>query len=134
MSNLRIRSMKELLACLALVMCIFMPDARADERVVVHNLYFPKPGLERQVLDTRLEASRVRRDLGLSVGRVLLRTSEANGQPYVIWECDYPSLAAREKDAAAAEGAAAFKKVQQKMSGLIQRFERLVWQEQQLSP
>lgn len=100
--------------------------------IVVQNHYYPKPGLEQQVLETRLRASAVRRDLGLEVGRVLVRTNPVDGQSYVIWECDYPSLEAREKDAAAAEGAAAFKAVQDKMGGLIARFERIVWKVQAL--
>lgn len=101
--------------------------ARADDAVVVQNFYYPKPGLEREVLKTRLEASAVRKRLGLEVGRVLLRAQDVDGQPYVIWECDYPSLSAREKDAAAAEGAADFRAVQAKMRSLIERFERTVW-------
>lgn len=106
--------------------------AHADEAIVVQNHYYPKPGLEREVLRTRLEASAVRRELGLEVGRVLLRTGDADGQPYVVWECDYPSVQAREKDAAAAEGAPAFKAVQEKMGTLIARFERRVWSVQSL--
>jgi hypothetical protein len=97
------------------------------DTIVVQNLYFPKPGLEQEVLKTRLEASSVRRKLGLQVGRVLLHNNEVDGQPYVIWECDYPTLQAREKDAAAAENAPAFQAVQKKMSDLIARFERTLW-------
>jgi len=101
--------------------------ADAAEPIVVQNLYYPKPGLEADVLRTRLEASAVRRKLGLQVGRVLSRTNPTTGEPYVIWECDYPSLEAREKDAAAAENAPEFKAVQARMSPLLARFERSVW-------
>ena len=94
---------------------------------MVQNHYYPKPGLEQEVLRTRLEASAVRRKLGLETGRVLLRTNETDGQPYVVWECDYASVQAREKDAAAAEGAAAFNAVQERMGKLVARFERTVW-------
>lgn len=101
--------------------------AASADAIVVQNHYYPKSGLEQQVLETRLRASAVRRELGLEVGRVLVRTNPVDGQSYVVWECDYPSLEAREKDAAAAEGAAAFKAVQAKMGGLTARFERIVW-------
>jgi hypothetical protein len=57
--------------------------------IVVQNHYYPKPGLEQEVLRTRLEASAVRRELGLEVDRVLLRTGDVDRQPYVVWECDY---------------------------------------------
>jgi hypothetical protein len=106
--------------------------ARADGAIVVQNHYYPKPGLAQEVLRTRLEASAVRKQLGLEVGRVLLRTSDSDAQPYVIWECDYPSLEARQKDAALAESAPAFKAVQKKMGELIARFDRSVWSVQPL--
>ncbi len=106
--------------------------ASADEQIVVQNLYYPKPGLEQEVLKTRLQASQVRRELGLEVGRVLLRSNDVDGHAYVIWECDYPSLEARAKDATAAEGAPAFRAVQEKMRGLLARFERVVWKVEEL--
>jgi hypothetical protein len=101
--------------------------AGAEGAIVVQNHYFPKPGLEQEVLKTRLKASEVRRELGLEVGRVLLRTSAVDGHAYVVWECDYPSIEAREKDAAAAENAPTFRAVQERMRPLIARFDRVVW-------
>ncbi|MET0336573.1 MAG: hypothetical protein ABW063_02315, partial [Caulobacter sp.] len=76
----------------------------AAGRILVQNKYYPKPGQEAAVLATRLEASAVRQKLGLQTGLVLVRKSEADGAPYVIWECEYPSIEARRADAAAAEG------------------------------
>lgn len=46
---------------------------------------------------------------------------------YVIWEIEYPSLAAREKDAAAVEKSAEFTAIQARMRALIDNFERQVW-------
>lgn len=100
----------------------------AGSRVLVQNKYYPKPGQEEAVLATRLEASAVRKALGLATGVVLLRKSEADGGPLVIWECEYPSIEARRADAAAAEGTLQFQAVQRKMRGLIDRFERQAWQ------
>ncbi|WP_369060148.1 hypothetical protein ABOZ73_01525 [Caulobacter sp. 73W] len=101
--------------------------APAAGRVLVQNKYYPKPGQEAAVLATRLEASAVRQKLGLQTGLVLVRKGEAGGAPYVIWECEYPSIEARRADAAAAEGTAEFAAVQRKMRGLIDRFERVAW-------
>ena len=101
--------------------------ADAAHRILVQNKYYPKPGLEAEVLATRLEASDVRKRLGLPVGIVLLRKNDADGAPVVIWECEYPSIEARRADAAAAEAAPAFKAVQAKMGGLTTKFERVAW-------
>jgi hypothetical protein len=95
--------------------------------VLVQNKYYPKPGQEDAVLATRLEASAVRKSLGLPEGVVLLRRNEATGAPLVIWECEYPSIEARRADAAAAESAPSFAAVQKKMGGLTERFERRTW-------
>jgi len=44
-----------------------------------------------------------------------------------IWECEYPSVEAREKDVAAVEKSAEFTAIQAKMRTLIDNFERTVW-------
>lgn len=98
------------------------------QRVLVQNKYYPKPGMEQAVLETRLEASEVRRRLGLEVGTVFVRVGEVDG-PHVVWECEYPSIEARIADAAAAEGASEFAAIQARMRGLVENFERLTWQQ-----
>jgi hypothetical protein len=97
-------------------------------RILVQNKYYPKPGKEAAVLATRLQASEVRKRAGLAVGAVFVRKSEKTGAPYVIWECDYPSIEAREADADAADKTPAFAAVQAKMRGLIAKFERVTWE------
>lgn len=121
------RHVHRFLRALAMLALCCGSNAYADDAIVVQNLYYPKPGQEQAVLKTRLEASEVRRKLGLAVGRVLLRTSENDGQPYVLWECEYASLDARAKDSNAAEAAPAFRAVQEKMRTLIAKFDRTVW-------
>jgi len=99
-----------------------------DDPIVVQNTYYAKAGKEAEVLATRLEASRIRESLGLAVGRVLVKVEPgANGQATVIWECEYPSVEAREKDVAAVEKSAEFTAIQAKMRTLIDNFERTVW-------
>lgn len=100
----------------------------APGRILVQNKYHPKPGLEAEVLATRLEASAVRKQLGLVTGVVLFRKSEDDGSALIIWESEYPSLEARQADQRGAEGAPEFQAVQRKMRDLIEKFERDTWQ------
>lgn len=95
--------------------------------IVVQNHYHPMAGKEQLVLETRLRASAVRKELGLVVGRVLVRDDPAIGQPYVIWEADYPSADARARDLAVINESEAFKAVQQQMGLLLENFERVIW-------
>jgi ketosteroid isomerase-like protein len=103
--------------------------AQEAKPIVVQNLYFPKPGKEEEVYQWRLHASAVRKNLGLPEGRVLKKLS-GDALYYVIWECDYPSLMAREADVKALDQSEEFKNVQAHMSTLIQKFERNVWEVQ----
>jgi hypothetical protein len=50
--------------------------------------------------------------------------AQANEQPDVIWECEYPSIEARERDAKAVTATPEFQAVQKHMATLIRRFER----------
>ena len=98
-----------------------------DRRLIVQNVYYPKDGLEDEVLATRLEASAVRRELGLEAGRVLRRVDGAEGGPYVMWEAEYGSQAARLTDVAALDGTD-FDAVASHMGTLLDRFGRTVWE------
>lgn len=95
--------------------------------IVVQNLYFPKPGKEEEVFQWRLHASEVRAKLGLPAGRVFRKIS-GDVTYYIVWECEYPSLAAREADVKALDQSTEFTKVQEHMGTLIQKFERNVWE------
>ena len=101
--------------------------AQTPSLIVVHNQYFPKPGKEEAVYQWRLHASEVRVKLGLPKGRVLKKVT-GNGGPSVIWECEYPSLESRENDVAVLDRSEEFKKVQEHMSTLIDKFERFVFE------
>jgi hypothetical protein len=95
--------------------------------VVVQNFYYPEPGKEAEVYKLRLQASEVRAKLGLPKGRVLKKVDGLGG-PYIIWECDYPTPAAREKDVQELSKSEEFQKVQDQMSTLLQKFERFIWE------
>jgi len=99
----------------------------AAGRLIVQNVYYPRAGMEDDVLATRLEASAVRTRLGLETGRVLLRVEGPEGGPHVMWEAEYESQAAREADVAALDGTD-FEAVADHMGTLLDGFERTVWE------
>ncbi len=102
-------------------------NAQSSKPIIVQNHYYPKPGKEKEVYEWRLHASDVRAKLGLLKGRVL-RKINGTGGPYVIWECEYASADAREKDIALIDQSEEFKKVQEHMGTLIDKFERSMWE------
>ena len=103
------------------------PEMSRSTALVVQNVYFPRPGMEDEVLATRLEASAVRARLGLGTGRVLKRVNGPEDGPYLMWEAEYPSQAAREADVAALDGTD-FERVSRHMGTLLDRFGRTVWE------
>jgi len=49
--------------------------------ILVHQRYFAKPGLHDQVLETRIEASRRLRELGVPTGRIWVALRDEPGSP-----------------------------------------------------
>jgi len=96
--------------------------------IVVQNYYYANPGQADEVYRWRLHASDVREKLGFPRGRVLRRGVSRNEMPNelpdVIWECEYPSIEARERDAKEVAATPEFQAVQKHMGTLIRRFER----------
>ncbi len=113
-------------AAMAIVASLAVAGPVENRAVVVQNYYYAKPGKADQVYQWRLHASDVRVKLGFARGRVLRRinSGDAKELPDVIWECDYPTTDAREREAAAVGAAPEFQAVQKHMSTLIRRFER----------
>lgn len=109
---------------------LFLPlgaVAQEAKPILVQNHYFPKPGNEAAVYALRLRASAVRDSLGLPKGRVLKKRS-GEGGPFVIWECEYPSPEARERDVAQLDQSDEFRRVQARMGTLLDKFERFVFE------
>ncbi|MBD2705853.1 hypothetical protein IC229_34970 [Spirosoma sp. BT702] len=100
--------------------------AQVADTILVQNHYYPKPGKEDEVYKWRLHASEVRSKLGLPKGRVLKKLNGTGG-PFVIWECEYPSPEARQKDVAVLDQSEEFKQVQAHMTTLLDKFERYVF-------
>jgi hypothetical protein len=88
------------------------------------NRYYAHPGRAADVLATRRRASALLVSLGQPVGRIYVNTVAAEGQPDVVWSCDYPSAAAREVSMAARAASPEFEATRRHMRTLYYRFER----------
>jgi dienelactone hydrolase len=94
--------------------------------LVERTHYYAKPGRAGEVLATRRRASEVRVSLGLPHGRILAKVDEGGDGPDVTWECAFPDAAAHARDLSARDHSPAFAAVRTRMTGLIDRFERLL--------
>ena len=104
----------------------------APQRIVVQNYYFALPGKIQAVYELRLHASAVRASLGLPRGRVLRREQDESGStapplPDVVWECEYPSVSAREADVATLGHSVEFARIEKQMDSLLRDFQRVVF-------
>jgi hypothetical protein len=103
--------------------------------IVVQNYYYALPGKAEDVYQWRLHASQVRAKLGLARGRVLRRISQqaidkdSSTLPDVIWECDYPSQASRERDVERLGKSSEFDEVEKHMDTLLRKFDRAIFAE-----
>jgi len=122
--------MKELKVLLiALLLCpLLNAQSQESKSVVVMNQYWAKDGMIEEVYAHRLYASQVRKSLGLKVGRVLLNTEQDADAAHVIWECEYSSIEAREKDTKLLMDSGQFDEVMEKMGTLIDKFERTIYE------
>jgi hypothetical protein len=110
-----------------------IPGNAAPKAIVVQNFYYALPGKVDEVYRWRLHASEVRGRLGLAVGRVLKRTQQSAADlnnaelPDVVWECEYPNVAARDADVARLDGSREFESIEAHMQTLIRQFHRAVF-------
>lgn len=87
--------------------------------------YYPKPGLEAEVLAHRHRGCDVRAALGLPRGEVFALI-DGTGSP-VRWMCRYPDEAAFRADLARRTESPDFAIQRQEMGKLTERFERAVY-------
>ena len=101
--------------------------AQPAQMIVAQNYYYAKPGKVDEVYRWRLHASDVRARLGFARGRVLRHIHKPGARnsdvPDVVWECVYPSEAARARDYAAVTANPEFQGVEKHMLTLLRRFE-----------
>jgi carboxymethylenebutenolidase len=92
---------------------------------IERTYYFSKPGKQREALEVRRQACRIRVAIGLQAGRVYSR-ADANEphHPDVTWEGTFATLEEREADLAARAASSAFEGIRAQMRACIDRFER----------
>lgn len=114
---------------IGILLCLVTVSGYADSsgHILVQNLYFPKPGKEKEVYELRLYASNVIAKLGAPKGRVLKR-KKISDRPYVMWECEYSSTKERKRAITIASQSAEFKHVEDRMEQLVNNFKRITWQ------
>lgn len=96
--------------------------------IVVQNHYFAAPGQREAVIATRRDASACRVRLGLPEGRILILARGSDQVPDVIWEIEFPDLAAWDADLdvlAASEEFTAIRAVQRSQ---LRHFERCAYE------
>lgn len=86
--------------------------------------YYAKPGLRDDVLQTRRDASEVRRRIGLDPGTIHVAGDGAEEGPDVQWECSFASRRANDDDMKARAESAEFEAIRARMRTLVRRFER----------
>ena len=96
--------------------------------IVERTLYFAKPGRAAAVLEVRRRASRVRRELGLDGGTIVVAHGDSDA-PDVSWECRFRDAEEHRLDLEARDESDAFAKVRDEMRGQIERFERHVFEQ-----
>lgn len=102
--------------------------------IVERTHYFAKAGKAGEVLKTRQRACAVRLSLGLPAGDIMVRTAGDDGSgPDVVWTCRFADKAAHEADLAGRAASSAFEEVRARMRGLIERFERQLFEEADLA-
>jgi dienelactone hydrolase len=95
--------------------------------IVERTEYFARSGFADRVLEIRRRACTVRRELGLSGGRIFTRRPESDAPgPDVVWECDFAYPEEQAADLAARAASPAFEEVRREMTACLTRFARHV--------
>lgn len=89
--------------------------------------YWGHAGKARDVLETRIKASRVRLELGLDAGIIRVKSGDGSG-PDVSWSLSFADKVEHNADLAARAASPEFTAVRAQMDALTQRFERLIEQ------
>lgn len=111
-----------------------MDTTYADQKIIVQNHYYPKPEKFAEVLELRIEASKLLKKFGFTAGQILVtrqtmdRASGKQGEiAAIVWQVEYKNLSAlkTEINSFTAEQNKQFQKeILSKMKLLIDRFKR----------
>jgi hypothetical protein len=101
--------------------------------IVVQNHYFAAAGQRNAVIDTRREANACRARLGLPEGRTLILARGSDTVPDVIWEIEFPDLAAWESDLEVLAASDEFTAIRTVQSSQLRHFERCAYEVDEVS-
>lgn len=93
--------------------------------------YYAKPGKADEVLSHRQHVSDVLEKLGLPRGRVMRRLGGSDEEPDVMWECEFPNVAARDQFLKVAAASSKFLEARKYMTTLVSKAERSDWEVQE---
>lgn len=96
--------------------------------IVVQNHYFAAPAKREAVIRTRRDANACRVRLGLPDGRILILTRGSETAPDVIWELEFPDLAAWDADLAVLAASEEFAAIRAVQSSQLRHFERCAYE------
>ena len=94
--------------------------------ITERTVYLPKQGKLDEVLSTRREASKIRRDIGLRAGEISVESDVDGTAIRVQWQCSFIDEAAHKADLDARAASPDFASIRKTMTSLIDHFERQV--------
>jgi len=102
---------------------------KTPHRIVEVTNYYAKSGMAAAVLKMRRRGTRLRLELGLPPGRILI--GDGASGPDVRWDCSFISREVFETDLATRDTSPEFVAQRRQMGALLDRFERHVMVEDQ---
>jgi len=92
---------------------------------VLQVFYYAKQGKADEVFSHRQHVSDLLEKLGLPRGRVMRRVGGSDDQPDVLWECEFPNVAARDHFLEVAGASLEFVEARKYMTTLVSKAERI---------
>lgn len=107
------------------------PQKQPAKVTVLQVFYYAKPGKADEVFSHRQHVSDLLQKLGLPRGRVMRRAGGSDDQPDVLWECEFPNVAARDHFLEVAGASLEFVEARKYMTTLVTKAERIDWEVQE---
>lgn len=98
--------------------------------IVLQVFYYAKQGKADEVFSHRQHVSDLLEKLGLPRGRAMRRVGGSDDQPDVLWECEFPTVAARDHFLEVAGASLEFVEARKYMTTLVTKAERRDWEVQ----
>ena len=106
------------------------PQNQPGRVTVLQVFYYAKQGKADEVFNHRQHVSDLLEKLGLPRGRVMRRGGGSDDQPDVLWECEFPNVAARDHFLEVAGASLEFVEARKYMTTLATKAERRDWEVQ----